>query len=180
MLLNLATGTKKDLFDSNSAAPSAFCLPPTTAAAATDGSGGAKRELLLGRDNMSVFQDCEGRPSRKYGITWAQPVGTLLYLAPYILGVLPKVVEVKLLATQTTVQTLSLRASLATATPDSSAAFVVANHCVYRLRPVALSRQVPGCLTSLSAARRPPPPLGLASLRLDLCLFAFLLFALIF
>ena len=59
---------------------------------------------------MTDYQ--KGRPSRKYGITWSEPVSKLLYLAPYILGVLPKVVEVKLLDTQTTVQSLALRASL--------------------------------------------------------------------
>lgn len=141
MLINLFTGAQKDMFDSNSAAPSAFCLPSSGSSVGSD-----KRELLLGRDNMSVFQDSQGRPSRKYGITWSEPASALLYLSPYILGVLPKVVEVKLLDTQTTVQSLSLRASQVAASRDSGAAFVVANNCVYRLRPVAMTRQVDALL----------------------------------
>ena len=141
MILNLTTGAHKDLFDSNTADPTAFCLPVGSSAVGED-----KRELLLGRDCMSVFQDSSGRPSRKYGITWTEPASRLLYLAPYILGVLPKVVEVKLLDNQTTVQSLSLRAAIVTAAPDSFAAFVVANNCVYRLRPVAITRQIDALL----------------------------------
>ena len=141
ILFDLFTGAQKDLFDSNSAAPSAFCLPASSSKVSSD-----KRELLLGRDNMSVFQDSQGRPSRKYGITWAEPASNLLCLSPYILGVLPKVVEVKLLDTQATVQSLSLRASHVRARPDSTAAFVVANNCIYRLRPVAMTRQVDALL----------------------------------
>ena len=148
MLLNLFSGAQKEMFDSNSAAPSAHCLPAEGGGG--DGGGERRRELLLGRDNMSVFQDSQGRPSRKYGITWSEPVYSLLYLEPYILGILPKVVEVKLLETQATVQSLSLRATHVTASSDKTGAFVVANNCVYRLRPVATSRQVP-CRTPIEA-----------------------------
>jgi hypothetical protein len=173
MLLDLFTGAQKEMFDSNSAAPSAHCLPAESSGGGGGGSSGGgerRRELLLGRDNMSVFQDSLGRPSRKYGITWSEPASSLLYLEPYILGVLPKVVthththtnththtqtdththththtkvvEVKLLETQATVQTLALRATHVTASSDKTGAFVVANNCVYRLRPVATNRQV--------------------------------------
>ena len=86
MIIDLFTGAQRDMFDSNSAAPAAFCLPAGSSSVGSD-----RRELLLGRDNMSVFQDSHGRPSRKYGITWTEPASRLLCLPPYILGVLPKV-----------------------------------------------------------------------------------------
>ena len=77
-LINIFSLSDKTLFDSNSANPTIFRLPD-------------KREVLLGRDSISVFQDFEGRPSRKYAVTWSDAPVACVYSAPYLLGVLPKV-----------------------------------------------------------------------------------------
>ena len=129
VIVSLSSGTEKELFDSNTASPTICCLPNN-------------KELLLGRDNMNVFQDSQGRPSRKYGLKWPEPPTMIGYLFPYLIAALPKSVEVQLMETQTTVQTLSLRASHMLACNASMSVFVVANNCVYRLRPVTMSRQV--------------------------------------
>jgi hypothetical protein len=131
LLLSPADGSEKALFDSNSAPPTAFTLP-------------GSKEMLLGRDNISVFQDSGGHPSRKYGLCWSEPPVALVFVFPYLIAVLPKVVEVQLMETQATVQSMSLRASRIAAAPGARAAFLVANNCVdvYRLRAVAMPRQV--------------------------------------
>eukprot|EP00288_Rhodomonas_lens_P019607 CAMPEP_0177691588 /NCGR_PEP_ID=MMETSP0484_2-20121128/1392_1 /TAXON_ID=354590 /ORGANISM="Rhodomonas lens, Strain RHODO" /LENGTH=310 /DNA_ID=CAMNT_0019202233 /DNA_START=90 /DNA_END=1018 /DNA_ORIENTATION=+ len=142
VLVNPFNGTEKELFDSNTAPPTALCLPPAGGGSgAGGGGGGQKRELLLGRDNISVFQDAQGRPSRKYGLCWSEAPSALVFVFPYLLAVLPKVVEVQLMEAQTTVQSLSLRAALVTACSPGGrpAALLLANNCIYRLRPVPMS-----------------------------------------
>ena len=52
-----------------------------------------------------------------------------MYVFPYLIAVLPKVVEVQLMETQATVQSMSLRASRIAAAPGARAAFLVANNC---------------------------------------------------
>jgi Vam6/Vps39-like protein vacuolar protein sorting-associated protein 39 len=133
-LINVFSLSDKSLFDCNSAVPTIFRLP-------------GKREMLLGRDSISVFQDFEGRPSRKYAVTWSDAPIACVHSTPFILGVLPKSVEVQLAETQSVVQSMSLRATHVAAGADG-AVLVVANNCVYRLRPVPMARQVPPCTRS--------------------------------
>ena len=58
-LINAFSLADKPLFDSGAAAsPTVYRLP-------------GRREVLLGRDALSVFQDFVGRPSRKYAVTWS-------------------------------------------------------------------------------------------------------------
>ena len=138
-LINVFSLSDKSLFDCSSATPTIFRLP-------------GKREMLLGRDSISVFQDFEGRPSRKYAVTWSDAPIACVYSAPFLLGVLPKSVEVQLVETQAVVQSMSLRATHVAAGADG-AVLVVANNCVYRLRPVPMARQVP---PSRPPRTRPP------------------------
>ena len=100
------------------------------------------KEILLGRDNISVFQDFEGRPSRKYGVKWSDAPISMVFSFPYLIAVLPKSVEVHLIETQNAVQTISLRANTITPSPHDDAAFVLANNQIYRLRPVPIHRQL--------------------------------------
>eukprot|EP00284_Hemiselmis_tepida_P004556 CAMPEP_0174941878 /NCGR_PEP_ID=MMETSP1355-20121228/72881_1 /TAXON_ID=464990 /ORGANISM="Hemiselmis tepida, Strain CCMP443" /LENGTH=365 /DNA_ID=CAMNT_0016189017 /DNA_START=78 /DNA_END=1172 /DNA_ORIENTATION=+ len=129
VIINAQTGAEKPLFDSNSSPPAVFRLP-------------GLQEMLLGRDSISVFQDFEGRPSRKYAITWAAPPSAIVYSHPYVIALLPKSVEVQLMETQKAVQTISLRAGAVVPSPRDDAAYVLANNQVYRLRPVPVGRQI--------------------------------------
>ncbi len=64
---------------------------------------------------------------------------------------------------QTTVQALSLRATQIASCKGGGAALLVANNCIYRLRPVPMARQVrfPAPLSS------PPGARGLCLCRCD-------------
>lgn len=89
-----------------------------------------------------MFQDFEGRPSRKYGVKWSDAPISMVFSFPYLIAVLPKSVEVHLIETQNAVQTISLRANTITPSPHDDAAFVLANNQIYRLRPVPIHRQL--------------------------------------
>jgi hypothetical protein len=65
------------------------------------------------------LQDCDGRPSRKFGLTWSDSPLQLACSAPFVLALLPKGIEVACPQLQSTCQMLHVRGSLLVAVRGS-------------------------------------------------------------
>ena len=51
------------------------------------------QQILLNKDNISIFYGFDGKPSRKYGIAWNEPPVDFGYAFPYVIGLLPSGIE---------------------------------------------------------------------------------------
>ncbi|CAG8539118.1 8928_t:CDS:10, partial [Acaulospora morrowiae] len=65
-------------------------------------------EILLAKDNVSIFVGLDGNPTRRAGIDWSATPEDIGYSYPYLIAILPKHVEVRNIMTQTLVQTVEL------------------------------------------------------------------------
>jgi hypothetical protein len=98
-------------------------------------------ELLLSKDNISIFIDFNGKPTRRSGITWSDIPIAISYSFPYVIALLPRFVEVRTIETQTLVQTLSIKA-LFIENANSGIVYVANQNNVWRLEPVSLFNQI--------------------------------------
>eukprot|EP00898_Chlorokybus_atmophyticus_P001819 jgi/Chlat1/2638/Chrsp178S02479 len=101
-------------------------------------------ELLLSKDNIGMFLNHEGRPSRKHGLSWSEPPIATAQSMPYVLALLSRYVEVRSLQPPyMLVQTIPLRDTKGIVCSDESVAAVLvrATNSVHRLTPVMLSAQ---------------------------------------
>jgi len=99
------------------------------------------QQLLLTRDNISVTVDHDGRPIRKFGLSWSEPPSAVGYYFPYLIALLPKFLEVRTtFGTQTLVQMVTLRsAKLMQIKKDI---YVAAPNHIWRLVPIPVLSQV--------------------------------------
>ncbi|KAG9303112.1 hypothetical protein G9A89_005070 [Geosiphon pyriformis] len=97
-------------------------------------------EILLAKDNMSIFVDLDGTPTRRVGIDWSGMPEEIGYSYPYLIAILPKHVEVRNIATQTLVQTVELpQARLINA---GKYLYIANNNTVWRFIPYNFEKQI--------------------------------------
>ncbi|CAG8513454.1 4628_t:CDS:10 [Ambispora leptoticha] len=97
-------------------------------------------EILLAKDNVSIFVGLDGNPTRKVGIDWSGMPEEIGYSYPYLIAILPKHVEVRNLATQTLVQTVELpQARLINA---GKYLYIANNSTVWRFIPYSYEKQI--------------------------------------
>ncbi|KAL1915253.1 uncharacterized protein VTP21DRAFT_7529 [Calcarisporiella thermophila] len=65
-------------------------------------------EILLAKENVSIFVGLDGTPTRKEGIEWSEPPEIMGYSYPYLVAILPRHIEVRNIASQTLVQIIEL------------------------------------------------------------------------
>ncbi|KJE91752.1 vesicle fusion protein, variant [Capsaspora owczarzaki ATCC 30864] len=68
----------------------------------------SNKELLLQKDLISIFIGYDGKPTRRFGISWSDTPTYLDLVPPYAVALLPRGLEVRTLETQIQVQTLDL------------------------------------------------------------------------
>jgi hypothetical protein len=79
VLLDFKTGASQELFETGKlGAPIGAVI---------------NQQILLNKDNISIFYGFDGKPSRKYGIAWNEPPVDFGYAFPYVIGLLPSGVE---------------------------------------------------------------------------------------
>ncbi|KAL6054782.1 Vam6/Vps39-like protein [Balamuthia mandrillaris] len=128
-LINVRTGATKDLFSPGKANhPIITSLP--------------NKQLILAKDNIGIFIDYEGTPTRKFGLSWSENPITIDYSFPYVLALLPRYLEVRAMSgTQTLVQTLSLRNARLMKVKNRNI-YVASQSHIWRLLPVPIMDQV--------------------------------------
>eukprot|EP00029_Vermamoeba_vermiformis_P006348 TRINITY_DN2461_c0_g1_i1.p1 TRINITY_DN2461_c0_g1~~TRINITY_DN2461_c0_g1_i1.p1 ORF type:complete len:890 (+),score=177.72 TRINITY_DN2461_c0_g1_i1:46-2715(+) len=136
-MINLSTGAMSELFSVGKGTPMAVPL--------------GDQQILLNRDQISVFVGYDGKITKKYGLTWSEVPLSIAYAFPYVVAVLSKGVEVRLsFKTQSLVQSIPVLgatyisvSNVKGGKPKSGQPVYVASKTqVWRLQPLSLNQQV--------------------------------------
>ncbi|KAF7149633.1 hypothetical protein RHSIM_Rhsim02G0182400 [Rhododendron simsii] len=129
VILNSTNGALSEVFPSGRIAPPlVVCLP----------SG----ELLLGKDNIGVFVDQNGKLLQEGRICWSEAPATVVIQKPYAVGLLPRHVEIRSLRVPyPLIQTVVLR-NVRHLLQTNYALIVALDNSVCGLFPIPLGAQI--------------------------------------
>lgn len=129
MILNATNGALSEVF------PSGRIAPPLVVSL-TSG------ELLLGKDNIGVFVDQNGKLLQEGRICWSEAPAAVIIEKPYAVGLLPRHIEIRSLRSPyPLVQTVVLR-NVRRLLQSNHVIIVAADNSVYGLFPVPLGAQI--------------------------------------
>ncbi|KAJ8471160.1 hypothetical protein OPV22_025503 [Ensete ventricosum] len=129
MIMNSTTGALSEIFSSGRIAPSLVVPLP---------SG----ELLLGKDNIGVFVDQNGKLLQDGRICWSEAPASVVVQKPYAVGRLPRHIEIRSLrAPYPLVQTVGLR-DVHLLLQSNNSLIATLSNAVYGLLPVPLIAQI--------------------------------------
>lgn len=129
MILNSSNGALSEVFPSGRVAPPLVVSLP---------SG----ELLLGKDNVGVFVDQNGKLLQDGRICWSEAPASVAIHIPYALACLPRHVEIRSLrAPYPLVQTVALR-DVRILLQSNNCVIATMENSVYGLLPVPLGAQI--------------------------------------
>ncbi|KAI8067557.1 CNH domain-containing protein [Gongronella butleri] len=97
-------------------------------------------EMLLARDNISIFLGLDGTPTRKVGIEWTGTPEQIGYSYPYVIAILPKHVEVRNIQSLALVQQIDLAS--AKFLNQGKLVYVATTSQIWRLTPFSFSSQL--------------------------------------
>eukprot|EP01125_Pyxidicula_operculata_P017175 TRINITY_DN5996_c0_g1_i2.p1 TRINITY_DN5996_c0_g1~~TRINITY_DN5996_c0_g1_i2.p1 ORF type:complete len:900 (-),score=202.10 TRINITY_DN5996_c0_g1_i2:552-3251(-) len=129
-LVDVESGAMTELFSTGRSNPLATSLP--------------QNQILLGRDNISVFIGYDGKPTRKYGLSWSEPPVLSVYSFPYIISILPKTVEIQFVFTAI-IQTIPIANASFIAVTSTNHIYIsnkVKGGTIWRLNPISFSEQI--------------------------------------
>ncbi|KAJ4967639.1 hypothetical protein NE237_014340 [Protea cynaroides] len=129
MILNSTNGTLSDVFSSGRIAPPLVVPLP---------SG----ELLLGKDNIGVYVDQNGKLLQEGRIVWSEAPSSVVIHMPYMIARLPRHIEIRSLrAPYQLVQTVALR-DVHHLFQSNNSVIIALENSVYGLLPVPLGVQI--------------------------------------
>ncbi|CAB80329.1 hypothetical protein [Arabidopsis thaliana] len=129
VILNTANGTLSEVFPSGRVAPPLVISLP---------SG----ELILGKENIGVFVDQNGKLLQTERICWSEAPTSIVIQNPYAIALLPRRVEVRLLRSPyPLIQTIVLQ-NIRRLVKSNNAVIVGLDNSVYVLFPVSIGAQV--------------------------------------
>ncbi|XP_021714513.1 vam6/Vps39-like protein [Chenopodium quinoa] len=129
MILNATTGAMSEVFSSGRISPPLVVSLP---------SGG----FLLGKDNIGVFVDQNGKLGQEGRICWSEAPSQIVIHEPYAIGLLSKHIEIRSLQQPfPLIQTVGLR-NVRHVIRSNSAIIVSLEKSVYGLFPVPLGAQI--------------------------------------
>ncbi|CAH9105671.1 unnamed protein product [Cuscuta europaea] len=129
MILNTTNGSVSEVFPSGRTAPPLVVPLP---------SG----ELLLGKDNIGVFVDQNGKLLQDGRICWSEAPAVVVIQKPYAIGLQPRHVEIRSLRSPyPLIQTVALR-NVRRLVQSNNAIIVALENSVFGLFPVPLGAQI--------------------------------------
>ncbi|XP_031108338.1 vacuolar sorting protein 39 isoform X1 [Ipomoea triloba] len=129
MILNTTNGAMSEVFPSGRSAPPLVVSLP---------SG----ELLLGKDNIGVFVDQNGKLLQEGRICWSEAPAVVVIQKPYAIGLQPRHVEIRSLrAPYPLIQTAVLR-NVRRLVQSNNAVIVALENSIFGLFPVPLGAQI--------------------------------------
>ncbi|XP_050227508.1 vacuolar sorting protein 39 [Mercurialis annua] len=129
VILNATNGALTEVFPSGRMAPPLVVSLP---------SG----ELLLGKENIGVFVDQNGKLLQAERICWSEAPSVIVIQKPYAIGMLPRRVEIRSLRVPyQLIQTIVLQ-NVRHLTQSNNAVIVGLDNSVYGLFPVPLGAQI--------------------------------------
>eukprot|EP00735_Rhodelphis_limneticus_P013547 TRINITY_DN734_c0_g1::TRINITY_DN734_c0_g1_i1::g.18406::m.18406 TRINITY_DN734_c0_g1::TRINITY_DN734_c0_g1_i1::g.18406 ORF type:complete len:985 (-),score=111.28,sp/Q96JC1/VPS39_HUMAN/29.94/1e-105,Vps39_2/PF10367.4/2.6e-29,CNH/PF00780.17/5.8e-27,CNH/PF00780.17/5.9e+03,Vps39_1/PF10366.4/2.1e-09,Vps39_1/PF10366.4/3.9e+02,Clathrin/PF00637.15/14,Clathrin/PF00637.15/9.2e-08,Clathrin/PF00637.15/7.5e+03,TPR_11/PF13414.1/0.033,TPR_11/PF13414.1/2.4e+03,TPR_11/PF13414.1/4.1e+02,TPR_19/PF14559.1/0.44,TPR_19/P len=133
-LLNVKTGASRDLILAG-AVPLAVSL--------------STGELLCIKDNLGYFYSAyDGQPTRRHAISFTDAPLAITFAHPYVIALLPRMIEVRSVETQYLVQAISIPSLNVFASPTHLQAspindvFAGSHNQIYRISPIDLFTQV--------------------------------------
>ncbi|XP_028393424.1 vam6/Vps39-like protein [Dendronephthya gigantea] len=96
--------------------------------------------LTLGKDEVTVFIDSEGKPAKRKAPVWADVPLAIDFYDPYMIGILPKYVEIRTIEPRALVQSIEL--SKPRYISHGKYIYVASSSHVWRLVPVPIPMQV--------------------------------------
>ncbi|KAJ7340060.1 Vam6/Vps39-like protein [Desmophyllum pertusum] len=126
-LIKTSTGAATELFSTGRH------LEPTIA---TLPSG----ELILCRDDISIITDSEGKKTQKQTLTWTDTPTELDYVEPYVIGLLPRYVEIRTISPRALIQSIELPKPRYIT--QGKHMYVASTSHVWRLIPVSIPMQI--------------------------------------
>jgi tetratricopeptide (TPR) repeat protein len=129
VMMDVKTGALQDMFETGkSGTPIGTVMP--------------NQQLLLNKENISIFIGFDGKPLRKHGIVWSEPPIDFGYAFPYVVGLLPSCVELRTLTTVNPIQMIrSCKGATRLALSDDQI-YCASQSVVWRLEPVPIWDQV--------------------------------------
>ncbi|XP_013598746.1 PREDICTED: vam6/Vps39-like protein [Brassica oleracea var. oleracea] len=129
VILNTANGTLSEVFPSGRVAPPLVTFLP---------SG----ELVLGKDNIGVFVDQNGKLLQTERLCWSEAPTAIVIQNPYAIALLPRRVEVRLLRSPyPLIQTIVLQ-NIRHLVKSNNAVIVGLDNSVHSLFPVSIGAQI--------------------------------------
>ncbi|PIA52660.1 hypothetical protein AQUCO_01000493v1 [Aquilegia coerulea] len=128
MILNITSGALSEVF------PSGRIAPPLVVPLSSG-------ELLLGKDNIGVFVDQNGKLQQDGKISWSEAPSVVVINKPYAIGHLPRFIEIRSLRDYQLVQTVALRSGYRLL-QSNNFAIAALDNSVYGLFPVPLGAQI--------------------------------------
>jgi Vam6/Vps39-like protein vacuolar protein sorting-associated protein 39 len=136
-MIDVATGNFSPVQGLKPGAPLLYPLP--------------NKQILINMDAVTVFVTHDGKPARKYGLSWSEPPVALAYSFPYVIAIVSKAVEVRLVfGSSSLVQSIPLAGAKCIAAATSAGGrrrtggtvFVASKTNIWALTPIALGSQV--------------------------------------
>ncbi len=129
VMMDVRTGALQDMFETGkSGTPIGTVMP--------------NQQLLLNKENISIFIGFDGKPLRKHGIVWSEPPIDFGYAFPYVIGLLPSGVELRTLTSVNPIQMIrSCKGATRLALSDDQI-YCASQTVVWRLEPVPIWDQV--------------------------------------
>mmetsp|Transcript_10447 Transcript_10447/g.26817 ORF Transcript_10447/g.26817 Transcript_10447/m.26817 type:complete len:994 (-) Transcript_10447:2337-5318(-) len=103
-------------------------------------------EFLLGKDEISIFVGLDSKPTRKYGLRWGEQPDDLQMMAPYVLAITPRDVEVRTVDSAQLVQRIPLPKARFICLGE--AMYVASPTNCWRLEPVEMGIQIKDLMAS--------------------------------
>lgn len=128
-IINSQTGNLKELFPVGAAQ-----LDPIVARL-------HDQRLLLQRDKMSIFINSEGEPTQREPINWSDIPIAIEHFPPYLVGILPKLVEVRTIDPKLMIQNMQLNKARLIC-QGSGVMYVASQSNLWRLQPMPASQQI--------------------------------------
>ncbi|PFX22208.1 Vam6/Vps39-like protein [Stylophora pistillata] len=97
-------------------------------------------ELILCRDDISIITDSEGKKTQKQTLTWTDTPTELGYAEPYVIGLLPRYVEIRTISPRALIQSIELPKSRFIARGKHM--YIASSSFVWRLIPVSIPMQI--------------------------------------
>eukprot|EP00038_Savillea_parva_P002865 m.118520 g.118520 ORF g.118520 m.118520 type:complete len:956 (+) comp10983_c0_seq4:278-3145(+) len=97
-------------------------------------------EFLLGKDEISIFVGLDSKPTRKYGLRWNEQPLDLQMMAPYVLAITPRDLEVRTVDSAQLVQRIDLPKARFICLGE--AMYVASPTNCWRLEPVEMGVQI--------------------------------------
>lgn len=127
--VKVKTGETKELFPTGS-------MQQEPIVTLYEGSG-----FIVGRDNMSIFIDPDGNPTMKHPVKWSDIPLEVAYDPPYLIGILPKAIEIRTVEPLLMIQSIDLQKARYICQGNGLLYIASSNH-VWRMNTMPIANQI--------------------------------------